>query len=311
MAMQLSPEKKMSNVARFAWTTLCCNVVVVLWGAYVRATGSGSGCGDKWPNCGGEILGASAKAQTIIEFTHRMTSGFALLMVACLVMWCWRATRRGDWARYSAVLAAVFLLNEALLGAGLVLLGHLAHDQSTSRTFVLCLHFANTLLLLASLALTATWLHSGSGSFRLAGKPRRVIAVVVGLGATMLIGITGSVAALGDTLFPPTSLRSAFLQDYAPGAPFVLHLRIYHPVVVFIAGTYLVWLVSQNSKRRVLESRASIALALLLFVQIGIGMMNIVLLVPVWLQILHLLVADLFWIILVLASTEPLLKPAK
>src|ERR1700691_3496948 len=96
-------------VARFAWITLCCNVAVVLWGAYVRATGSGAGCGNKWPLCGGSVVGAGARSQTVIEFTHRMTSGIALLMVTGLVIWCWRVTSRRDWARYSAILAAVFL----------------------------------------------------------------------------------------------------------------------------------------------------------------------------------------------------------
>src|SRR5262249_935120 len=115
-----------TSVARFAWATLWCNVAVVLWGAYVRATGSGAGCGNKWPRCGGNLLGTTVKSQTIIEFTHRLTSGIALLMVAALVIWCWRTTPRRHWARYSAVLAAIFLTNEALLGAALVLLDHVA-----------------------------------------------------------------------------------------------------------------------------------------------------------------------------------------
>jgi heme A synthase len=123
--MRFSTEK-VPTVACFAWATLCFNVAVALWGAFVRATGSGAGCGNKWPGCGGSVLGASAKSQTIIEFTHRMTSGVALLMVAILVLWCWRATSKGNWARYSAILAAAFLANEALLGAALVLLGQVA-----------------------------------------------------------------------------------------------------------------------------------------------------------------------------------------
>src|SRR5215471_9904567 len=185
----------MPGVARFAWTTLGFNVAVVLWGGFVRATGSGAGCGNKWPNCGGSVLGTNANAQTIIEFTHRMTSGVALLMVVILVLWCWRATSKSNWARYSALLATAFLANEALLGAGLVLLGHVAQDQSAGRTLFLCLHFGNTLLLLATLALTAVWLSSGS-TFRIVGRPRELGFVAVGLVATMLIGVTGAVAAL-------------------------------------------------------------------------------------------------------------------
>ena len=129
------------RVARFAWTTLCCNLAVVLWGAYVRATGSGAGCGNKWPLCNGNVLSTSAKSQTIIEFTHRMTSGIALLMVVVLVIRCWRVTARLDWVRYSALLAAVFMANEALLGAALVLLDHVARDKSAGRVLLLCLHF--------------------------------------------------------------------------------------------------------------------------------------------------------------------------
>ena len=204
----------MSSVARFAWATLCFNVAVVLWGAFVRATGSGAGCGNKWPHCGGSVLGTSASEQTIIEFTHRMTSGVALLMVAILLLWCWHATSKGNWARYSAVLATAFLANEALLGAALVLLGHVSRDQSAGRILFLCLHFGNTLLLLAMLALTAAWLQSGRENFTLIEKRTEVSAVVVGLFAVLAIGTTGTVAALGDTLFPATSLRASVLQDF-------------------------------------------------------------------------------------------------
>jgi heme A synthase len=300
--------EKASSVARFAWATLCFNVAVALWGAFVRATGSGAGCGNKWPGCGGRVLGTSAKAQTIIEFTHRITSGAALLMVVILLFWCWRATLKGNWARYSAVLATAFLANEALLGAALVLLGHVAQDQSAGRILLLCLHFGNTLLLLATLALTATWLHSGSGNFTLIQKRTEVSAVVVGLLAMLTIGMTGTVAALGDTLFPATSLRVSLLQDFTSDSPALLHLRLLHPVLAVIAGIYVIWVVLKNASRRMRQSRASTVLIILLFTEIGIGMLNVLLLAPVWLQILHLLVADTIWISLVLASAALVLE---
>src|SRR6266700_3269947 len=173
--------REISHVARFAWTALYWNVAVVLWGAYVRATGSGAGCGDRWPLCDGDVIGASAKAQTIVEFTHRITSVISLLMVTGLVVWCWRVTKKGDWARYSAVLAAVFLANEALLGAALVLLKHVANDQSAGRVLFLCLHLGNTLLLLATLSLTAVWLSNDSRSFTLISKWREVSSIGRGL----------------------------------------------------------------------------------------------------------------------------------
>ena len=298
----------MSSVARFAWATLCFNVAVVLWGAFVRATGSGAGCGNRWPACGGSVLGTSAKAQTIIEFTHRMTSGVALLMVATLVLWCWRATSKRNWARYSAILAAAFLANEAVLGAALVLLGHVARDQSAWRAVFLCLHFGNTLLLLGTLALTAAWLQSDSKHFTLIQKRTEVSAAAVGLLAVLAIGMTGTMAALGDTLFPATSLRASVLQDFTADSPGLLHFRLLHPVLAVIAGIYVTWVVLKNASLRMSQSRASIALIILLFTEIGIGMLNVLLLAPVLLQILHLLVADTIWISLVLASAALVLE---
>ena len=302
--------EKMPYVARFAWATLACNVAVVLWGAYVRATGSGAGCGDKWPECGGAVLGASAKTQTIIEFTHRATSGVALMMVGVLVVWAWRATTRRDWARYSAILAAAFLVNEALLGAALVLLGHVAQDRSSARILFLCLHFGNTLLLLAMLALTAWWLRSASSSQRLIRRPREVVAIGTGLAATMVIGITGTVAALADTLFPTASLRSGLAQDFGSGVPILLRLRLVHPIVAVTAAAYVLWVIFAIVRRQRRASGVAIALLVLFLAQISIGIVNVLLLAPIWLQILHLCVADLLWITLVIASADLLFMSA-
>src|SRR6267142_1037967 len=302
--------REISHVARFAWTALYWNVAVVLWGAYVRATGSGAGCGNRWPLCDGDVVGASAKGQTIVEFMHRITSVISLLMVTGLVVWCWRVTKKGDWARYATVLAAALLANEALLGAALVLLKHVGNDQSVGRILFLCLHFGNTLLLLATLSLTATWLSHGSRGFTLIGKWRQVSSVGLGLLATMLTGITGTVTALADTLFPSTSLASSLAQDFGSGAPALLRVRLFHPAVATIAACYVLGVFWRSSTGRNRFSRSAIALIILLFVQVGIGMTNVLLLAPIWVQIAHLFVADALWILLVLASADLVLEPA-
>ena len=303
--------REISHVARFAWTALYWNVAVVLWGAYVRATGSGAGCGNRWPLCDGNIVGASAKAQTIVEFTHRITSAISLLMVTGLAVWCWRVTKKGDWARYSAFLAAALLANEALLGAALVLLKHVGNDQSAGRILFLCLHFGNTLLLLATLSLTAAWLSNGSGSFSLIGKWREVSSIGLGLFATMVAGITGAIAALADTLYPATSLPSSLAQDFSSHTPALLRVRLFHPAMATVGACYVLWVIWRSSTGRNRFSRSAIALIILFFVQVGIGMMNVLLLAPVWLQIAHLFVADALWIILVLAASDLILEPAK
>ena len=293
-----------SHVARFAWTALCWNVAVVLWGAYVRATGSGAGCGNRWPLCDGDVVGASAKTQTIVEFTHRMTSAISLLMVIGLVVWCWRVTKRGDWVRYSALLAAALLANEALLGAALVLLKHVAYDHSVGRILFLCLHFGNTLLLLAALSLTAVWLSSGSGSFVLIGKWRELSSIGLGLLATMATGIAGAVAALADTLFPSTSLHSSLMQDFGSVTPAFLHCRLFHPAAALITACYVLWIVLKSSARRNRFSGSAIALLISVLVQVGVGVANVLFLAPVWLQIAHLFVADVLWVLLVVVSAD-------
>jgi heme A synthase len=304
-----SGSRNTSAAARFAWATLGWNVAVVLWGAYVRATGSGAGCGNHWPDCNGQVLGASAKSQTIIEFTHRMTSGIAFLMVIGLLIWCWRVTSKGNWARYSAVLAAVLMTNEALLGAALVLLDYVSQNKSAGRIVVLCLHFGNTLLLLASLSLTAAWL-SKSGGFKWVRSGRQAVAIGSGLLATMAIGITGAMAALADTLFPATSLRASLLQDFSGNAPPLLHFRMLHPMVAFVSACYVGWVIVALSVQQRHFPRKAILLIVLLVAQIAIGATNVLLLAPVWLQIFHLLVADVLWITLVLTSADLMLEPS-
>jgi heme a synthase len=309
-ALSHSRPRETSQVRRFAWAALYWNVAVVLWGAYVRATGSGAGCGNRWPLCDGDVVGANANGQTIVEFTHRITSVASLLVVTGLVVWCWRVTKKGDWARYSSVLAAVFLANEALLGAALVLLKHVGNDQSTGRLLFLSLHFGNTLLLLATLSLTAAWLSNGSMSFTLISKWRVVGSIGLGLLATMVTGITGAVAALADTLFPATSLPSSLEQDFSSGTPALVRVRLFHPAVAIVAACCVLWVIWRRSTGRNRFSGSAIALITLLFMQVIIGMTNVLFLAPVWIQIGHLFVADALWILLVLASADLVLEPA-
>ena len=290
-------------LARFAWFTLAYNIGVILWGAYVRATGSGAGCGNRWPLCNGAVLPRTAQAQTIIEFTHRVTSGLAVVLVSSLLIWCWRRTSKGDWSRYSSLAAILLLFNEALLGALLVLFEHVGQDRSPARVFFLCMHFGNTLLLLAALALTAQWLAKGHRHFSFVKNRAEVFAVVLGLMATMCIGITGSLAALGDTLFPATSLRASLIQDFSSGNV-LLRLRFLHPVAAAIGAMYVVWLIQKSLRKRVHSYSEVVMLAGVLIAQIGLGILNVMLLAPVWLQIVHLLVAELFWILVVLASAN-------
>jgi cytochrome c oxidase assembly protein subunit 15 len=296
-----SRKASMRPLTRFAWLTLAYNIAVILWGAYVRATGSGAACGNRWPLCNGTVLPRTPQPQMIIEFTHRLSSGLAVVMVSSLVVWCWRKTEKGDWARSSSAVALLLLFNEALLGALLVLFEHVAQDRSPARVIFLCMHFGNTLLLLAALALTAQWLVKGQRRVAVRRNRTEIILVVLGLLATMCIGTTGSLAALGDTLFPATSLRASLIQDFSSGNTF-LSLRFLHPVAAILGAMYVVWIILRNLKIRGRFRNQGFALATVWIAQIGVGVLNVVLLAPLWLQIMHLFVAELVWLLVVLAS---------
>lgn len=297
-----------SHLARFAWFVVAYNIAVILWGALVRATGSGAGCGNHWPLCNGEILPTSAKIQTLIEFTHRVTSGLSLVLMAILLVWCWRHTVKGDWARYSAVAAAILMFNEALLGAMLVLFEYVGMDRSASRVVFLCLHFGNTLLLVAALVLTARWLSKGERRLVLTSKRHERMVIAIGLVCTMATGITGTLAALGDTIFPAASLSSGLAQDFSANGHVLLRLRLLHPVVAAIAFFYVLWMVHKLSRNSDKSSRLLPLLTATILAQIGLGVLNVLLLAPVWLQLTHLFVAEMFWMLMVLASSNVLVK---
>lgn len=293
---------------RFAWLVLGYNVLVVLWGSVVRATGSGAGCGAHWPLCNGVVIPQSPQFHTIVEFTHRLMSGASLLLVAGVLVWTWRRTCRGHLARWASGAAMVLTLNEALLGALLVLMRLVAHNQSAARGVYLSFHFANTLLLLAALTLTAEFLarpRTRNDSFLRHGS-FALLFPALGIGATLLVGVTGSLAALGDTLFPATSLAGAFHQDFSSTASLLLRLRWIHPASAFLAGAFIAWLLVEAFRPAAPPRRRSLGIAVLclLIAQYILGVLDVLLLAPAWLQIAHLFGADLLWISLVLLTTE-------
>lgn len=294
---------KLNAFAQFAWFTLGYNVLVILWGAYVRATGSGAGCGSHWPTCNGVIVPRASQIETIIEFIHRISSGLALILVLVLLVWSFRRFAPGSPVRSAAVFSAVFIVLEALVGAGLVRFGWVADDDSIARVITIAIHLVNTFVLMAALSLTAWW-GSGGEPIDLRGYGAPVgwfAAAIIGL---VLIGITGAITALGDTLFPSGSLVEGITRDFSPTAHFLERLRVWHPVVAVLVGLFVVILSTAIALFRAnpIIRRLAVILAGLFILQLTAGMVNLVLLAPVWMQIVHLLLADLVWISLILLT---------
>ena len=301
---------------RLSWFTLGWNVLVILWGAVVRATGSGAGCGAHWPTCNGEVIPPSPTVATLIEFSHRATSGIALLLVAALLYQAWRQLDRRHLARFWAIASMLLILSEAAIGAGLVLFQRVAGDTSTSRGYWISGHLINTFLLLAALVLTARFLSaprwaSAPGFFAAIGATfgpaARGWPAILAVMALLATGISGAIAALGDTLFKATSLVEAIAQDFSSESHIFLRLRVLHPFIALLGGALILFLayrmVVQNPTRPTVRRRGQ-WLGGLVVAQWFLGLVNIVLLAPTWLQIVHLLVADLIWMTLIFALAD-------
>jgi heme A synthase len=301
----------------YAWAVLTYNILVILWGTVVRATGSGAGCGEHWPLCQGVMIPHATQIVTLIEFAHRATSSVAAVLVLGLVFLGFRRFSSGHSVRRYAASALFFTLTEGLLGAALVLFGHVGSNASMTRVFLLSLHLVNTLLLIASLALSAK---SASAS-----APRQADGTqapqhdqmhttklyvwhVTGLLGVLVVAVTGAIAALGDTLFHATSLIQALDWDFSGSSNALLRLRIIHPAIAVAVGIFLILLALRalSSETSADARRLAKYLLTLTLIQLAFGLINVLLLAPVWIQVLHLLTADLVWIMLVLLSAEKL-----
>jgi len=281
----------------FAWIVLAYTVAVILEGAFVRATGSGAGCGNHWPLCSGQLVFGTPALATIIEFAHRSMTGIDTVLILWLLVWAFRAFPKHHAVRLGAALSTLLLITEALIGAALVKFGLVVNDASPARAAMLSLHLTNTLTLLACLTLTAWW--SGHPRIRPAG--RAAWMAWGSLAAVAVLGITGALAALADTLYPVHSLAAGFAQDLSPGANFAIRLRALHP---FLAAAVALWLVYYAIWRAADARKPALTLIAMVGVQLLAGVLNLLLLAPIWMQIVHLLLADLLWIALVVMCVD-------
>jgi len=305
----------LTKFARYAWGVLAFNVGVIVWGAFVRATGSGAGCGQHWPTCRGQVIPWSPPIETVIEFGHRVTSGLAFLLVVGLIGWAFYAYAKGHPVRTGAALSLTFMLTETLVGASLVLFGWVATNISAVRAVVMGVHLINTFLLMAALTLTAWWA-SGGPPLRLKNQGRLGAALGLGFLAMLGLGASGGITALGDTLFPAASLNAGIQAELSATAHFLVRLRVYHPLLAVGIGAYIVAVMMMFN-----HGRGNSATKLIGKIFTGIygfqllfGAFNVVLLAPVGMQLGHLFISDLLLITLVLfiavaLGQQPSLQP--
>jgi heme a synthase len=293
---------------RFAAFTLAYTLFVILFGAVVRITGSGAGCGQHWPTCNGEVAHLPRSLETAIELTHRVTSGLALVAVLGLWVVTFRSEPPAHPARRLALGAVLLMIVEALIGAGLVLLELVERDSSVARAIVMPAHLLSTYALTAVLTLLVVW-RDGHDRTNSGPTTHRTLLGACAL-ALLVVSATGAVTALGDTLYPPqaTSIDARLAEDHGGGAHFLMRLRVIHPVLAVLASGLVVHAVRAVARRsRTPASRArSASRATIAFVvaQLGAGVLNVFLLAPGWLQVVHLGLALGIWIAFVLCAYE-------
>ena len=290
LGMLMGP-KKNTKIVCLAWTVVVWAIAVILWGAWVRISGSGAGCGEHWPLCQGAIVPSDASKATWVEYTHRASTGIFGVLVIALVFAVFKSFARKSVERKLVVAVAVFTLLEALIGAKLVLLSLVGTNESIWRAVVMAAHLLNTLLLLGSAALIARALTLQPSNLYF---PRNFL---YGCAAFGLLASSGSIAALSNTLYPSTSISEGIARDLAADGSLIFQLRILHPVSALLLALVL-WLVVARVHKNPRIFRTALTLA------VCFGAATLVMLAPVWMKLTHLLFTDSLWVTFVALSAR-------
>ncbi len=283
---------------KFAFGLLVYTILVILWGAWVRISHSGDGCGDTWPLCHGKLIPEAEQNKTWVEYGHRLMSG----LYGLVVIYFWLAARKlygkDHFTRKAALATFVFTISEALLGAKLVLFKLVTDNDTPYRAFVMALHQLNSFMLTGAVALAlASALHS-SGHLEPSKKSDRhyrFFPLII-----IVIGITGAWASLSNTLFPTQDLLLGLQQDLSSDSHFLLRLRGLHPILATLGAGGLAlffWLKTQSTESIQVRQK-SYQMSLLLAVGIAFGILTLLLHAPVWMKIVHLCLAHCIWVVL-------------
>ena len=296
----------MSAFAKYAWFALGYNVLVIVWGVFLRASRSGDGCGQFWLTCNGELIPSAPQFKTIIEFSHRMTTAIDGFVMLILLGWAIKIfvgdrSTQSRQVLYAAIGSFIFVITEAAVGAGLVLTGNVAEAVTDTRPLWAMGHLINTFILLTFLALTA-WFATRERKVAFRADLRTTGLIALGVAGLLAVGLSGSLAALSNMLFPSQSLAEGVAKDFSETSNIILRLRLSHPILSILTGVYLIflagWLKAKASDAN--TSWWSNALSMLVIGQVIFGGATLLTLGPIVMQLGHLFLADAVWIAFVL-----------
>jgi heme A synthase len=307
----METQAKMSAFAKYAWFALGYNVLVILWGVFLRASKSGDGCGEHWLTCNGELIPSAPQFKTVIEFSHRMTTaidGFVMLILVVWAVWIWHKSRNNQSKQilYGAIGSLFFVITEAAVGAGLVLTGNTAEAITDMRPFWAIGHLVNTFILLAFLTMTA-WFAGGDRRVRVKVETKTAVLTGLAVLGMIFVGMSGSLAALSNMLFPSQSIAEGIAKDFSPTSNVILRLRLSHPILSILTSVYLIFLAGWLKARSGNDARVSKwtnLVSILVVLQVAFGAATLLTFGPIVMQLGHLLLADLIWIAFVLMTAN-------
>ena len=297
----------MSPFAKYAWFALAFNILVIVWGVFLRASKSGDGCGQFWLTCNGELIPSAPQFKTLIEFSHRMTTavdGIVMLVLLVWAIWLWRSdsTAQTRQVLYATIGSMIFVITEAAVGAGLVLTGNTAEAVTDTRPLWAIGHLVNTFILLTFLTLTA-WFATRERRLGPVPNAKTVLLIALAVVGLLLVGASGSLAALSNMLFPSQTISEGIAKDFSESSGLILRLRLSHPVISILTSVYLIFISGWLKALVPDDSNTawwSKVVSVLVMVQVAFGGATLLTLGPIVMQLGHLLLADLVWISFVL-----------
>ena len=272
------------------------SILSILAGAFVRATGSGDGCGSTWPTCKGKIIPQLSDTSEVIEFSHRSISGI-LLIVTLIIFIKSRNMSKGTIVRTTVNFLTFFVVFEAAIGAVIVLYEWVGLNSSLPRIIAVPIHLVNTFGLLACYAALYKVLLNNFKNIKQLWDRRFVFVAFLFL----LSGATGSITALADVLFPSASFYEGLMEDFDRTSELLTRLRILHPLVATGLSVALIIESRKIQKDYKIDVQC---LQLLVIVAVTLGVLNVLSNIVLLLSILHLAIADLLWISYIYVSMD-------
>ena len=280
----------------YAKSGLFLSIVSILAGAFVRATGSGDGCGATWPTCKGRIIPALTDTSELIEFSHRSVSGL-LLIVTLIIFSKTRKFQKGSLVKSVTNYLTFFVIFEAVIGAVIVLFEWVGLNSSLPRIVAVPIHLVNTFGLLGCFAILNKILQDDLKEIKLIFNRNFILISSLFL----LSGATGSITALADVLFPSASFIEGFLEDFDKTSEVLTRLRILHPIISSALSVVLYVYSTRINKKYGVNVKL---LKTFVIIAVLLGVFNVISNIVLPLSILHLAIADFLWISYIYVSID-------